>query len=294
MRLRYFSLERTRNSVGHSKAGVKSLSVCSDPPEPCLGTRESPLDGTRPPSPVSLLILAVTPFRGYGLGRDVTVSGRYSKMDHTISTRWGGRAWRYADFKGAVGRCFDPYARQPVQFEFAWEYESWLLSRFHPNTLSITHKTTRLTASRNGQELVALATFVVVDRANRLHYHLVFGNKCNQRRKHTLQRVAAITGAEVEVTSLMELRKDVGLFWRLEILRQASQLHAGEGADLDLQILSVIRSGAHSRDAVLERLHHLNSQLLNARLAHLHCEGSINLDFCRDNFGVKLVDGGDV
>lgn len=212
-------------------------------------------------------------------------------MKHTNLTQWGGRVGRYTDFKGAVGRCFDPFARQSVQFEFAFEYEAWLKSRFHSDTHSITHQRTQVIARQHESELSAVATFVVTDRVGRKHYHLAVSNREAEGRTRTLDRVAALTAATVVVTSRDELRRDVELFWRLELLRQVCQLYEGEGTEFDPQVMAAVHAGADSRDAVISRLHHLHAPLVTVRLVHLHCLGLLLLNFCRDDFAVSLGDG---
>lgn len=212
-------------------------------------------------------------------------------MDHLVSTRWGGRVGRYAEFTGAVGRCSDPFACHPVQFAREFEYEAWLRWRFHPNTLHITHSRTQVACQGTHQKMTAVATFVVTDRGGLKHYHLVFGKTLPSAPTRALQRVANRTGAIVIVTSRADLRRDVALFWRLELLRQAAQVHEGEGAEMDLQLLAAVRFGAGNREAIKARLHHLDGQLIDARLAHLHCQGRLVLDFRCDDFGVHLVQG---
>jgi|JI10StandDraft_1071094.scaffolds.fasta_scaffold80294_2 hypothetical protein len=211
-------------------------------------------------------------------------------MNYPEATQWGGRVGRYAETSGAVGRCRDPFAGRPVEFEFAFEYEAWLLARFSAATAAITHRRTPVTATAKARELKALATFVVTDRHGRQEYHLA--SRCEPSgatRVRALRRLAEHTGARVVCTTLTDVRNALELFWRLELLRQAAAIHEGEGAQFDSQILAVAAGRVGRLSRMGERLPHIEPQLLRARLAHLHCRGRLQLDFADDDFGVALL-----
>ena len=211
-------------------------------------------------------------------------------MNYPEATQWGGRVGRYAETSGAVGRCRDPFAGRPVEFEFAFEYEAWLLARFSAATAAITHRRTPVTATAKARELKALATFVVTDRHGRQEYHLA--SRCEPSgatRVRALRRLAEHTGARVVCTTLTDVRNALELFWRLELLRQAAAIHEGEGAQFDSQILAVAAGRVGRLSRMGERLPHIEPQLLRARLAHLHCRGRLQPDFADDDFGVALL-----
>lgn len=205
------------------------------------------------------------------------------------TTQWGGRVGRYAHTRGAVGRCRDPFAGQPVEFEFAFEYEAWLRARFDAETAAITTTRTPVSTVEDGRAIAALATFVVTDRLGRNVYHLA--SRSSQRdasRVQALRRVATRTGAMVATSTLKDLRANIELFWRLELLRQAAAIHEGEGEGLDSQIVAVAARQPRRLSQVLQQLPHIEPQLLKARLAHLHCRGRLRLDFASDDFGICL------
>lgn len=210
-------------------------------------------------------------------------------MDHFFPTRWGGRQHRYVRFPGAVGRCHDPYdGSHPVEFAQPIEYEGWLRWRFDPNTARITHRAQQLTAWSGRKNVAATPTFVVTGRDGRVAYHLVVAAS-PRKRLSELRALAAHTGAKVVVTVGAELRRDVELFWRLEFLRSASQLHAGDGDSLDASILQAVRSGCNSRSGLQALLCEDDPQLVDARLGHLHCSGVLTLELDRNDFGVVLA-----
>ena len=210
-------------------------------------------------------------------------------MDHTITTRWGGRQGRYAEFRGAVGRCFDPFGTHPVEFEKPIEYEAWIRYRFDPDTGSITHKKSSISAVLKGKELRTTATFIVTTRTGSKQFHLVAKHYAPPAQLAKLRRIASADDSVVIVTLLADLRANVSLFWRLERLRQAATLHFNEGAGLDLLILAAAEKGARSRLEVREALHQLDAQLLDARLASLHVAGLLRLDLTTENFGVSVA-----
>ncbi len=215
-----------------------------------------------------------------------------TQMDHTNSKQWGGRAWRYREFKGAVGRCFDPYGRTWVQFEFAHEFEGWLRYRFHPETLSIAVDTSDFDFICDKAALKANASFVVTKRTGGVQYHLVLGHRDQQKRRRKLEKLARTAGGEVCIYTRAELRMDVALFWRLETLRQASQLFDGPGTTVDCRIVKAVQCGANTRDAIAKCLPYMATQDIVARLGFLHCAGTVILDFANDNYGVRLGTGG--
>jgi hypothetical protein len=213
-------------------------------------------------------------------------------MDHSISTRWGGRAGRYAEFKGAVGRCFDPIARCPVEFEFAFEYEAWLRARLDPATASITHKRTPLQASRvDAAPLKAVATFVVTTRSGLKEFHLACRDlEAGRSQARALRKVAGSLGAKVVVHTLAELREDVQTFWRMELLRQAATIEQACPTS-QAQVLAAAHAGGRSLHALQGRLPTLNAQQVNAALVRLHCAALLRLDLSHDDFGIEPVQG---
>lgn len=213
-------------------------------------------------------------------------------MDHGITTRWGGRKGRYAEFKGAVTRSFDPFSLEPVTFAKAIEYEAWIRARFHPDTLHITHRPTTVSALIEGAQLSELTTFTVGLRDGRKQFHSVHKKAAPSNRLRRLRRVAEAAGAEVVIVLLPELRADTARFWRLERLRQAATIHVGEGQELDQQILVTVHNGAGGRADVRRCLPYLDAQLLDARLAHLHCSGRLRLGLDDEDFRI-CVTGGD-
>lgn len=212
-------------------------------------------------------------------------------MEHTFTTRWGGLRGRYKDFQGAVVRCLDPIAGKPVQFARPLEYEAWIRSRFAADTAQITPGPTMVSASVAGHLLEARATYVVRTIDGREVYHVVAKHSVPVERLRSLVRVAKGMLATVEVHLLADLRADVALFWRLERLRQAATIHMFEGAEYDQLILQAVDKGARTRSEVHITLAHVEPQLLDARLAQMHCAHRIRLHFDTDDYGINRIGG---
>lgn len=202
-------------------------------------------------------------------------------------TRWGGRAGRYAEFPGAVSRCFDPISQQHVQFAYAYEYEAWLQARCDQDTAAITLKTTPIAGEVDGRPCSAKATFVVTSRrtgVQRLHLVCKSIDKAKSRIL-ALKRVARSMDAEVVITTLAQVRARVDVFWRMELLRQAGTIHEGEGIDLDMRIAAALQSGDTHRERLVADLN-VSPQLLDARLFWMHCHALLRLDLSQDNYRV--------
>lgn len=202
--------------------------------------------------------------------------------------RWGGRAWRYADFPGAVSRCYDPISQQHVQFAYAYEYEAWLHARFEPDTASITVKATPVVAQVQGRSREAVATFVVTSRstgASRLHLACKSDER-SRTRINALKRVGRALDAQVVVTTLAQVRSKLDVFWRMELLRQAGAIHEGEGLELDGRIAAALDARADTDRSRLVTALGVSPQLVDARLAWMHCHGLLRLDLSQDNYRV--------
>lgn len=203
-------------------------------------------------------------------------------------TRWGGRTGRYAEFRGAVSRCYDPISQQHVQFAYAYEYEAWLHARFDPDTASITVKATPVVAEVEGRICKAVATFVVTSRstgANRLHLACKTEER-SRSRVNALKRVGRALDAQIVVTTLAQVRSNVDAFWRMELLRQAGAIHEDEGLELDARIAAALGTHGDTDRGRLVTALGVSPQLVDARLAWMHCHGLLRLDLSQDNYGV--------
>lgn len=203
-------------------------------------------------------------------------------------TGWGGRTGRYAEFPGAVSRCYDPVSQQHVQFAYAYEYEAWLHARFDPDTASITLKATPIVAEVGGRVFKAVATFVVTSRCTGARcLHLACKTEERSRaRINTLKRVGRALDAQVVVTTLAQVRSKVDVFWRMEMLRQAGTIHEDEGLELDVRIAAVLDARGDTDRGHLMRALGVSPQLVDARLAWMHCHGLLRLDLSQDNYRV--------
>lgn len=125
-------------------------------------------------------------------------------------TRWGGRRGRYAEFPGAVSRCYDPISRQHVQFAHAYEYEVWLHARFEADTALITVKATPVVAEVEGRTCQAVATFVVTSRSTGASsLHLACKSEEHSRsRINALKRVGRALDAQVVVRAYGHPQED--------------------------------------------------------------------------------------
>lgn len=223
------------------------------------------------------------------MGTPAACARKTLRMHPLETTQWGGRVGRYVHTRGAVGRCRDPFAGEPVEFEFAFEYEAWLQARFDSETAAITTRRTPVSIVQDGCQITALASFVVTDRQGREVYHLAIrGGNSDASRAQALRRIARRTGAMVVTRTLKDLRANLELFWRLELLRQAATIHEGEGEGFDSQIVAVAARQAGRLSQLYQQLPHVEPQLLRARLAHLHCRGRVRLDLASDDFGICL------
>jgi hypothetical protein len=212
-------------------------------------------------------------------------------VDHTISTRWGGLRERYKEFPSAVSRFYDPFASKDVAFRYGIEREAWTLARFDHDTKDISHRATQLTATVDGKEIEANVTFVVEQRSGGTSFNLVAKHVAPKGALAALRRVAKSAGASVVVHLHKAIRAQIALYWRLDGLRQAATIHHGQGVELDAAILSAINAGVRSRFQLRAHLCAVQHQLLDARLAHLHCTGRVKLDFCTRDFGIDACHG---
>lgn len=209
-------------------------------------------------------------------------------MSHKYTTQWGGRKGRYARFPGAVSRCTDPYAEShPVEFAKPVEYEAWLSWRFDPDTSLITHSKTAISAECEGQLVECTATFVVTSRDKRETYHMVVDKASDSKGLPKLRQVAHLRRADVLVVTRDQVRVNLDKFWRLELLRAASQIHVGEGESLDPFIMLKIQEGCDTRASMQAAFSNVNPQLIDARLGHLHCGGALVLNLSTDNYQVS-------
>lgn len=203
-------------------------------------------------------------------------------------TRWGGRTGRYAEFPGAVSRCYDPISRQHVQFAYAYEYEAWLHVRFDPDTAAITVKATPVVAELEGRICTAIATFVVTSRstgASRL-YVACKTEERSRARINVLKRVGRALDAQIVVTTLAQVRSNVDTFWRKELLRQAGAIHEDEGLELDVRIAAALDARGDTDRGRLVAALGVSPQLVDARLAWMHCHGLLRLELSQDNYRV--------
>jgi hypothetical protein len=208
-------------------------------------------------------------------------------------TRWGGRRGRYAEFPGAVSRCYDPVSQKHVQFAYAYEYEAWLHVRFDPDTASITVKATPVVAEVEGRTCKAVATFVVTSRstgASTLHLACKTEER-SRSRINALKRVGRALDAQVVVTTLAQVRSKVDVFWRMEVLRQAAVIHEDEGIELDARIAAALDAREDIDRGHLAMVLGVSPQLVDARVAWMHCHGHLRLDLSQDNYRVLRAQG---
>jgi len=213
-------------------------------------------------------------------------------MDHSIVTPWGGRTARYAESTGELHRAHDPFALMPIVFTHAIQYEAWVSARFDPRTLSISHKRTVISARVGERDCKATATFVLTRRNKSVHYVLVVKHEPPSAPLAALNRMATETGASVIVRRRDEVRADLDLFWRLEKLRQCAAMHLRMGAELDRPIIEELALGGKGVTDLCSALGGMDSQLLRARLANLHCAGRLVLDFSNSDLFATLAPGG--
>lgn len=199
-------------------------------------------------------------------------------QDHSVVTRWGGRAERYREFRGAQVRAHDPFAVQPLQFGQEFHYEAWVLERFAPDTRSITGKPTTVTAAiADADAMSAQATFVVTRRDGSVVYFLVTKSDAPTAALRQLRRVANANDAQVVHRTRAEVRARIDEFWFLERLRQAATIWVRKGGELDAQLLAHC---ATARKTLTDLCALINAPegLVSARLARLHIGGQLVID----------------
>ncbi len=205
---------------------------------------------------------------------------------------WGGRAKRYEHHPGAVVRAYDPYRLHVLAFRNIGEMRAWHRVNFDQSTRTITGKWTRVQATVDGQLLKAEATFVSVCRDGEKRYHLVC---VPGTQRATLRALRAIAGCHRR-TSVVEhdpavLAADSAHNERLELLRQAAQIHLKDGPSTDPLILAAVRDSATTRTALRRALGNLPAQLIDARASHLHCAGYLVMDLSCEDYAVELAGG---
>lgn len=195
-------------------------------------------------------------------------------QDHSVVTRWGGRAERYREFPLTQVRAHDPFGVQPLQFAHEFHYEAWVLERFSRTTQFITRKPTTVTAVIDGVEYCARATFVVTRRDGTVDYIIVSKTGGASAAAKGLRRIATANGARVIVLARTALRARVDEFWFWEKLRQVATLWARQGVEYDDGLVALVASGDRSLEEICSKLG-APSDLIRARLARLHVAGRL-------------------
>lgn len=210
------------------------------------------------------------------------------KLSDAPPVRWGGRCRRYKEFPKATVRAYDPYSLGPISFRDDLDIAAWHQVRFTPDTKAITCKPTKVQAKVHGQLLEAEATFVAVSRGGERQYHLVCDSESEGAQLRLLTTIAERNRARVVVHLRATLRSDQRLIGRLARLRQASVIHLRDAAGVDPLILAAVRDSACSRSTLCHALPKLSAQLIDGRVANLHCAGILLMDLTRDDYGVQL------
>jgi hypothetical protein len=210
------------------------------------------------------------------------------KLSDAPPVRWGGRAGRYAEFPGAVGRAYDPYSLGPLSFAEDYEVCAWHQVRFAQDTRTITGKPTKVRATVARELLEARITFTTVSRSGESRYHVACETEPNAKQILILETIAERSHARVVIHRRAELLSDRRLNWRLSRLRQASVVHLRDGPGVDPLILAAVRDGACSRTDLRQALPDLLGQLIDGRVAHLHCAGILVLDATQEEYAVQL------
>lgn len=209
-------------------------------------------------------------------------------MSVPIYTQWGGRNGRYKSFPRGVSRCQDPFDHQPVQYPTELEYEVWLRVRFDADTLTISHRRECVTCKNGSLKLASTATVISTTRFGGAIYHQLLGSSARSCNTDVLEQIARTKAASVRYIHADHLRQTEPLFWRLELLRQAATTHEFDGGHLDGAILGAVGSGVARRFDLHKVMPSDDAQLLDARLATLHCFGLLRLQFDQDDYGLFL------
>lgn len=212
-------------------------------------------------------------------------------QDHSVVTRWGGRIARYQHSRGELNAAHDPFGVAPIMFSQAFFYEAWVLERFAVETASLTHARTKVTATLQGVEVNAEATFVVTRRDGSVHYVVCTKHRRKPADYARLVKIAKVNGASVELRDRDDVRALVDRFWDLELLRQCAVIHARQGLDLDEPLLQALKAGACTIGELAARVGQSNEAVVRARVAHLHVAGRAIIDFDGPEFFVSPMPG---
>jgi hypothetical protein len=210
------------------------------------------------------------------------------RLSDTPPVAWGGRAGRYLEFPGSVIRAYDPYSLTPISFALDYEINAWHQVRFASQTRSTTGKPTKVRATIAGELLTEKTTFTAVSRSGELQYHLVCKEEPAPGKLRNLLAIAQRCKACVVVHRRAELMSDMRLNWRLARLRQASVVHLRDGPSTDPLILAAVHDGAKSRTDLRHALPDVAGQLIDGRVAHLHCCGLVEIDTSLEDYTVSL------
>jgi hypothetical protein len=196
------------------------------------------------------------------------------QQDHSVVTKWGGRAERYRDFRRTEVRAHDTFGVQPLQFGHAYHYEAWVLERFAPDTQSMTRTLTEVSAIIDGVERRATATFVVTRRDGSKQYVLATKAAGKTSALSALRRIAKANGAAVKHLTRDEIRAQIADFWFWERLRQVATMWVNKGHDLDDILVALVISGRTSLVDICAQMD-APRDLIRARLARLHIAGRL-------------------
>lgn len=211
-------------------------------------------------------------------------------QDHSVVTRWGGRAERYRDFPRTENRAHDTFGVQPLQFGHAYHYEAWVLERFAPDTQSMTRTLTEVSAVIDGVELRATATFVVTGRDGTQQYVLATKAAGVTSELGKLRRIAKANGATVKHLTRDEIRAQIDDFWFWERLRQVATMWVNKGHDLDDILVALVISGRTSLVDICAQMD-APRDLIRARLARLHVEGRLLVQRVGGELRASVIEG---
>ena len=203
------------------------------------------------------------------------------------SIRWGGRVGRYQESRRGVVRCVDPLSGKSLSFVSDWALENYLLSRFDP-TVDTVRRALVVTAA--GRQPVSAIADLLIERVNgRLEIQLICLREPPPAKFRVLKRQAEDQGARLVIRRRADIRANPILLRNLRHLRQVMTQHYGMGRHLDSMLSEALGVGAMSRADMARVVTGEDPQLIDARLGHLHCNGTIEIDLHRRAYGRQTI-----
>jgi hypothetical protein len=206
-------------------------------------------------------------------------------MEHKF-IKWGGRARRYKEFRGAVRRQQDPVTDTPVSFSTDILFENWLLHRFNPRVseLRLPYKYCLSAPDKTTLRAKVHLDLNWKDGSRELQ---VVGSDVEVPAR--LRALGKSLGATVTLRAPALIRHNMTLITNLRHLRRQMQQHGHHSAEVcdaaDALILNHLRNGPRRVSELWQLAVPAPNGFIDGRLGHLHVRGVVIIELEGDLYG---------